>query len=134
MWTQHLSVTELQRIDQEARKIIVENGGKHTLRSTALWYLTREHWGRGLRSVEEEYKAIKIKSAVKLYKNTDPTMNLVRRFEERLGTLGHNSLIKEATQFSSSLGLELNLVCSTPSCCTKEGEVFQYSKIKQKIG
>ena len=24
MWTQHLSVTELQRIDQEARKIIVE--------------------------------------------------------------------------------------------------------------
>ena len=80
-----MSVTELQRIDREARKIIVENGGKHPLCSTALCYLAREHWGRGLRSVGEEYKAIKIKGALKLYKNTDPAMNLVRRFEERLG-------------------------------------------------
>ena len=115
-------MTELQRIDREARKIIVENGGKHPLGSTALCYLAREHGGRGLRSVEEEYKAIKIKSAFKLYKNTDPTMNLVRKFEERSGTLGHNSLIKEATHFSSSLGLELNLNYPTPSCCTEEGE------------
>ena len=127
-------MTELQRIHQEARKIIVENGGKHPLRSTALCYLTTEHWGRGLRSVEEEYKAIKIKSALKLYKNTDPAMNFVRRFEERLGTLGHNSLIKEATQFRNSLRLELNLVCSTPSCFTEEGEVVQYSKIERKLG
>ena len=116
MWTQHLSVTELQRIDREARKIIVENGGKHPLGSTALCFLG---------SVEEEYKAIKIKGALKLDKNTDATMSLVRRFEERSGALGHNSIIKEATQFSSSLGLELNLNCSTPSCCTEEGEVVE---------
>ena len=45
LWTQHLSVTELQRIDRDARKIIVENGGKHPLGSTALCYLTREHGG-----------------------------------------------------------------------------------------
>ena len=133
MWTQHLSVTERQRIDREARKIIVENGGKHPLGSTALCYLARERGGRGLRSAKEEYKAIKIKSALKLYKNTDPTMNLVRRSEERSGALGHNSLIKEATHFSSSLGLELNLNYPTPSCCTEEGEVVKYSKIKQKL-
>ena len=134
MWTQHLSVTELKRIDREARKIIVENGGKHPpLGSTALCYLAREHGGRGLRSVEEEYKAIKIKRAFKLYKNTEWTMNLVRRFEERSGALGHNPLIKEATNFSNSLALELNLNYPTPSCCTEEGEVVEYSKIKQKL-
>ena len=94
---------------------------------------SKRAWGRGLRSVEEEYKVNKIKGALKLYKNTDKTMNLVRRFEERSGTLGHNLLIKEATYFSSSLGLELNLNYPTPSCCTEEGEVVEYSKIKQKF-
>ena len=29
MWTQHWPTTELRDIDREARKIIVENGGKH---------------------------------------------------------------------------------------------------------
>ena len=41
LWNQHLSLTELQRIDHEARKIIVENGGKHPFGSTALCYLAR---------------------------------------------------------------------------------------------
>ena len=60
-------------------------------------------------------------------------MNLVRRFEECSGALDHNSLLKEATHFSSSLGLELNLNYPTPSCCTEEGEVVEYLKIKQKL-
>ena len=89
MWTQHLPVTDLQQIDQEARKIVACNGGKHPLGSTALCYLSREQGGRGLRSVEEEYKTIKIKGALKPYKNTDSTMELVRRFQERSGALGH---------------------------------------------
>ena len=86
-------------IDREASKIIVENGGKHPLGSTALCYLAREHGGRGLRSVEKEYKAIKIKNAFKLYKNTDPTMNLVRRFEERFGCTGPQLTYKEGDAF-----------------------------------
>ena len=83
--------------------------------------------------MEEEYKAIKIKGALKPYKNTDPTMELVRRFEERSGVLGHTSLIKEATKFSRDLGLELSLTYPTPVCCTEEGEVVKESKIKQKL-
>ena len=115
MWTQHLPVTDLQQIDREARKIVVSNGGKHPLGSTALCYLSRDQGRRGLRSVEEEYKAIKIKGALKLFKNTDPTMELVRKFEERSGVLGHSSLIKEATKFSRDLGLELSLTYPTPN-------------------
>ena len=41
--------------------------------------------------------------------------------------------LKEVTRFSSSLGLELNLNYLTPSCCTKEGEEVEYSKIKQTL-
>ena len=91
MWTLHLPVTDLQQIDREARKIVVSNCGKHPLGSTALCYLSRDQGGRGLRSVEDEYKAIKIKGALKLFKNTDPTMELVRKFEERSGVLGHSA-------------------------------------------
>ena len=39
MRTQRWPLTELGRIDREVRKIIVENGGKHPLGSTALLYL-----------------------------------------------------------------------------------------------
>ena len=117
-WTQLLLVTELQQIDREARKIVVSNGSKHPLGSTALCYLSREQGGRGLRSVEEEYKAIKVKGALKLYKNTDPTMELARRFEERSGALGHTLLIKEATKFSRDLGLNY-LLHTLPQCAAR---------------
>ena len=49
-----------------------------------------------MRSVEEEYKMTKIKSAIKLYSNEDSTMSLVRAFEENAAHQGHQSLVKEA--------------------------------------
>ena len=68
---------------------MVSNGGKHLLGSTTLCYLSREQGEQGLRLVEEEYKAIEIKSALKLFKNTDPTMELVRMFEEQSGVISN---------------------------------------------
>ena len=56
MWTQHWPLTELRRIDREARKIIVTNGGKHPTSSSALLYASRKKGGRGLQSVEGENK------------------------------------------------------------------------------
>ena len=83
----------MKKVDREARKIIVENGGRHPRGSTAMLYFPREKGGRGLRSVENEYKTTTtIKAAVKLYENLDPTMQIVREFEERSSTLGHQSL------------------------------------------
>ena len=99
MRSQHWNLTDLRNIDREARKVISENGGKHPLGSTALLYLPRHQGGRGLRSVETEYKHTKIKSAIKLYQNKDPTMSLVRAFEERAADKGNQSLIKEASTF-----------------------------------
>lgn len=70
-------VTELKKLDQEACKIILENGGKHPNGSSAILDTPREKGGRGLRSIEE-YKVTK--AAVKLYKNGDQVMTMVREF------------------------------------------------------
>ena len=77
MWTQHWPITELRQVDGDARKIVTEGGGKHPCGTTSLLYLPRDKGGRGLRSVETEYKEMKVKAAVKLYQNRDPAMKMV---------------------------------------------------------
>ena len=47
-----------------------------------------------MRSVEREFKSVKVKAAVNLYKNPDLTMETVRKFEERSVALGHQLLVK----------------------------------------
>ena len=65
MWSQHWPLTELRRIDTQARKIISEKGGKHHLGPTALLYLPREAGGRELKPVEMDYKQSSSRKAVK---------------------------------------------------------------------
>ena len=74
MWTQSWPITEFKQVDREAHKILVENEGKHHCASTSLLYLRRENGVRKLRSIEIEYKEMKVKAAVKLYQNRDPAM------------------------------------------------------------
>ena len=106
IWTQQWPVTQFKKLDREARKIVVKNGGKHPSGSTAILYKPREKGGRGLRSIEEEYEVTKIKAAVKLYRNGDPAMAMVREFEERAEELGHSSLVKEAARYAEEMGLQ----------------------------
>ena len=61
--------------------------------------------GTGMRSVEREYKSVKVKAAVNLYKNPDLTMETVRKFEERSVALGHQSLVKDAVKYAEELEL-----------------------------
>ena len=91
------------------------------IHSTALLYLPRHQGGRGLRSVETEYKHTKIKSAIKLYQNKDPTMSLVRAFEERAADKGNQSLIKEASTFAEEMGISLELSHPNPRCLKEDG-------------
>ena len=87
MWTQVWPIAELQRLDRESQKIIV-NGGKHPSVSSDLLYLPRRSGRRGLKLIESEYKITKMKLAMRLYANADPTMGLVRRFEEKVERTG----------------------------------------------
>ena len=109
MWTQQWPMMDIQEIDRKARKIVIENGGRHPCGSNAIFYLPRDKGGRGLRSVEMEYKATKIKSAVRLYYNEDPAIQMVREFEERAEEMGRRSMVKDAFRLAEELGIELNL-------------------------
>ena len=109
MWTQHWPLNELREIDREMRKVVSENGGRHPLSSTALFYLPRVAGGRGMKSVEQEYKLSKIKAAIKLYNNLDPMMSTVREFEEKAEKKGFSSLVKDAHKFAEELGTTLTL-------------------------
>lgn len=129
MWTQVWPIAELQRLDRETRKVISENGGKHPLGSTALMYLPRKSGGRGLKSVEHEYKLIKIKAAVKLYANTDETMTTVRDFEKKAERVGSQSLTKDAIKYAEELNMMLSLEYPEPKCRTRDGEEISGRKI-----
>ena len=58
MWTQVWPIAELQRLDRESRKIIVENGGKHLSASNDLLYLPRISGGRGRLSQNEKSRRL----------------------------------------------------------------------------
>lgn len=83
MWTQTWQINALKQIDRESRKIIKDNGGSHPATSIDLYYLPRKMGGRGLKSVETQYKMTIVKTAIKLYTNRDSTMELVRQFDEK---------------------------------------------------
>ena len=108
---------------------MVENGGKHPLGTSDLLYLPRRVGGRGLKSIEAEYKLTKVKATVRLYNNSDRTMEHVRQFEEKARRTGRHSLIGDAQRFAEELGMKLELRCPDPSGTTEQGEVIEGRKI-----
>ena len=72
-------------------------------------YKPREKGGRSLPSIEDEYKVTRIMAAVKLYRNGEPAVAMVREFEERAEKLGHSSFVKEAARYAEEIGLQLQL-------------------------
>ena len=82
MSAQTWPIANIQQLDREGRKIIVEKMDEITLKDRQRYRLdmSRKLGGRGLKSVENEYKNTKIKAAVKLYCNADPTMAAVRSY------------------------------------------------------
>ena len=57
MWIQVWPIAELQRLDRESRKCMVENGAKHPLGSTELFYLgdwedeVLSRWKRNIKQI-----------------------------------------------------------------------------------
>ena len=113
MWTQTWSIANIQQLDREGRKIIVENGGNHPKGSIVILYMSRKLRGRGLKSVENEFKNTKIKAAVKLNCNADPRMVAVRSFEELAIQNGRHSITTVARKYAEELDLQLWLTSLT---------------------
>ena len=132
MWTQTWSIANIQQLDRERRMIIVQNGGNHPKGSTAILYITRKLGGRGLKSVENEYKNANIKAAVKLYCNADPMMAVVRSFEELAVQNGLHSIIKDAKKYAEELDLHLWLNFPNP-VAVADGKEVEAKKVRQAI-
>ena len=82
--------------------------------------MSRKLGGRGLKSLENEQKNTKIKAAVKLYCNADPTMAAVRQY------------IKDAKKYAEELDLQLWLNFPNPTAITDSKKV-EGKKVKQAI-
>ena len=89
--------------------------------------------GRGLCSIEREYKETEVKAAVKLFQNRDPMMKLICDFEKCAESVGHQSLTKEAAKYAGEYGLQLKLQYLDPACVTEEGEVITREKLKSHL-
>ena len=56
MWTQQWPVTELEKLDREARKIFVENGGKHPSGLTAILQLSSQNYTqKNFKTIMQKY-------------------------------------------------------------------------------
>ena len=85
--------------------------------------------GRGIKSVEAEQKIPKIKATVNIKGNTDPTMGLVREFEEKAAQAGRRSVVKDAQKFATELWMDLKLQYPDPTGHTGEGDRIETPKI-----
>ena len=100
--------------------MISENGRRQPLSSTAVLNLPRDKRGRGLKSVEQEYKLIKTKMAVRLYENEDPMMRSVWIFEEKECEKGFSSLVKDVHKYAEKLATCVNLATHDPSFSSQQ--------------
>ena len=91
----------------------------------ALWKTRR------LRAIEQEYKNIKVKAAMKLDQNPDPSLSAVRVFEEKSFRTGRQSMIKDARNYAEELGVQLQLVYLEPKCINEDSEVVEGKKVKE---
>ena len=112
--------------------MIVENRGNPPEGSTTILYMSRKLGGRDLKSVENEYKNIKIKAAVKLCCNADPTMAAIRSFEELAIRNGRHTTIKDAKTYAEELDLQL-LPNFPNSVGVADGREVEAKKVKQAI-
>ena len=81
-----------------------------------------------------KFKVTKIKAAVKLYRNGDPAMAMVREFDERAEELGHSSVVKEAARYAEEMGLQLQLEYPIPTSIKRDSrEVITTGKLKAEL-
>ena len=118
----------LQQIDREARKIVVENGGRHPCGSNALLYLPRSKGAEAY--VQLRWNIKPRRSRVQL-DSTVTAMKMVREFEERVEEMGRRSMVKEAFRFVEELDLELDL--EHPRSVKTEVRKCQDEKVEEEV-
>ena len=102
-WTIH----QLQELDREVRRILTDNKARHPCASVPLLYLPRVQGGRGLKSAEQEYKEVRIKTAIHLYASSDPAVKAAALTDQARRTRGRRSIMKDAEKYAEEMGVEI---------------------------
>ena len=71
-------------------------------------YIPRNKGGRGLRSVETTYKTTKIKLAMKIVDDEDPSIELVRTFHSNSMQTSSFSIFKDAERYAKEMELKID--------------------------
>ena len=83
-----------------------------------------------------EYKQTKVKAAIKLYSNQEPThctLRLVWEFEEHATIKDHQLLVKEAQCYVNVMGISSDNSHPQPMCKDRDGKDISCEKEKNEL-
>ena len=133
-WAVKFPINSIREMDTCIRDVMNHLGAKHTNLMNAVNYLPRNMGGRGLRSLEDTYKATKIKLAIKLVQDTDQRLKLVKAFHNNNVNTKSFSLFKDAMNYSSELGFSLEISDANVSIAGNErNEEINVNTISKKL-
>ena len=112
-WAVKFPINQIREMDTAIRENMNLSGSKHTNLMNAVNYIPRRNGGRGLRSLEENYKTTKIKLAIKLMEDIDDRVTLVKKFHDNSKDTSSYSIFKEAQKYASKIGIHLMIEDST---------------------
>ena len=69
-----------------------------------------------MKSVETAYKVTKINTALKIHGSTDPTVKLVKNWDENSASKGRHSVLADAVKYAREFGLDLDLAKPNATC------------------
>ena len=95
--------------------------------------MLKETGGRGLNPMEMKYKQTKVKATVKLYRNKDPSQQLVREFKGHTSKKGQKLLVKEAQCYANEMRISFELSHPQPVCKDMNGKDISCEKNVLKV-
>ena len=108
-WAVKFPIDLIREMDIALRENMNITGSKHTNLMNVINYFPRNEGGRGLRSLEETYKTIKIKLALKLTEKSDHRIAIVKEFHMLTKQTSSFSIFKDAEKYSLEKGFKMQI-------------------------
>ena len=90
-----MTFRDLKEIDREIQEILNDALARHPASSGAHLYLPRTMGRRGMKSVKQTYREVKIKTAIHLQNLDDPVMKVSAKADRVRMKKGRRSILKK---------------------------------------
>ena len=131
-WSMKFTLKVLKDMDVAIRNAMNITGSKHTNLMNAVVYLPRMKGGRGLKSLEQTYKEVKVKVAAKLINSDDRRMLIVKQFHSNYFEKPNYSIFTEANNYMKDIGLDFDIVKEGSDIHFRNREDTKVIKIDEK--